>query len=337
MAIGSRSQATLYLMRLQIRLGKRLYTEETSLSATVDGHEVSITSRNPDESVSEARWIAFEARGFSSENTARAFGEKLRLSLSIAGLCSRVGVDAGRGQTLGSVNEAYHRAKGLIEPYQRIAPDIHGISVTPDDGNSIRPYVGMPKLTVLGDSDQFIRALEELQFAELAGIDEPGALESLAMPMRFLNLALMTEDRRGQVVLALSAIESLIRHEKWNSRQKTWIRNAASALEESGDGEMGDIAKRLWDVLHYRTTLRQGIFAVLTRNGLEHLKSEWDAVYGLRSKLFHGHGSFSRAKVNELAQKSVNLCTTIFLAIVRNRGIELPEIATIHFNDLAER
>lgn len=336
MAVRSRPRATPYLMRLQVRLGKRLNTEETNLSATVDGYEVSITSRNPDKPISEAQWLVFEARGFSSANTARAFGEKLRLSLSIAGLCSRVGVDAGRGQAIGGFNEAFFRAKGLIEPYQRIAPDIHGISVTPDDGNSIRLLVGMPSVTVLSDPDQFIRALEELPTAQLAGTDEPGVLESLATPMRFLNLALMTEDRRGQVVLTLSAIESLIRHEKWNSRQKTWIKNTASALEESGDEEMGDVAKRLRDVLQYRTTLRQGVLTVFARNGLEHLKSEWDAVYGLRSELFHGHRSFDRAEMNELARKAVDLCITVFLAIIRNRGIELPEVATIHFNDLAE-
>ncbi|MXW23900.1 MAG: hypothetical protein F4Z96_04460 [Chloroflexi bacterium] len=323
-------------MRLQVRLGKRLRTEETSLSAIVDGHEVSITSRNPDKPISEAQWIAFEARGFASENAARAFGEKLRFSLSIAGLCSRVGVDAGKGQALGRFNEAFLRAKGLLERHQRIAPDIHGISVTPEDGNSIHLLMGMPRVTVLSDPDQFVKALEEVPTAQLAGTDEPGVLESLAMPMGFLNLALMAEDRRGQVVLALSAIESLIRHEKWNGRQKAWIKDAASALEESGDEEMRDVAKRLRDILQYRTTLRQGVFAVLTRNGLEHLKAEWDSVYGLRSELFHGHRSFGRTETNELARKAVDLCITVILAIIRDEGIELPEVATIHFKGLAE-
>lgn len=318
MAATSRPRTTLYLVRLQVRIGKRLRTEKTSLSATVDGHEVLITSRYPDKPVSDAHWIVFEARGFASEKTARAFGEKLQLSLSIAGLCCRVGVDAG------------------IEAHQRIAPDKHGVSVIPEDVNSIHFLVGTANVTVLSDPDQFVGALEELPAAQFGGADESGVLESLAMPMGLLNLALMTEDRRGQLVLALSAIESLIRHEKWNGRQRAWIKDAASALEESGNEEMRDVAKRLRDILHYRTTLRQGVFAVLTRNGLEHLKAEWDAVYGLRSELFHGHRSFGQTETNELARKAVDLCVTVFLAIIRNKGIELPEIATVHFKGLVE-
>ena len=325
-----------YLMRLQVRLGKRLNTDDNSLSAIVDGHEVSITSRNSDESISKAQWIVFEARGFPSEHKARAFGEMLQLAISIAGLCSHVGVDRGRDRALSRVNEAFFRAEGLIEPHQRIAPDIHGISVIPDDGNSVRMLLGMPSLTVLANSDQFVGAIEELPFPQLAEAAESGVLELLSMPMRFLNLALMTEDRRGQVVLALSAIESLIRHEKWSHRQKTWITTTASALERSEDDEMGEVAKRLRDILQYRTTLRQGVFAVLRRNGLEHLKSEWDAVYSLRSELFHGHRNLDRSEMNELARKAVNLCITVVLAIVRNTGIELPEVATIHFSGLVE-
>ena len=99
---------------------------------------------------------------------------------------------------------------------------------------------------------------------------------------------------------------------------------------------MGEVAKRLRDILQYRTTLRQGVFAVLSRNSLEHLKPQWDAVYSLRSELFHGHRSLDRSEMNELAQKAVNLCITVVLAIIRNTGIELPEAATIHFSGLAK-
>ena len=154
--------------------------------------------------------------------------------------------------------------------------------------------------------------------------------------MRFLNLALMTEDRRGQVVLALSAIESLIRHEKWSRRQKAWIGKTASDLESAGDEEMGAVAKRLRDILQYRTTLRQGVFTVLRRNGLEHLRPQWDAVYSLRSALFHGRWSLNRSELNQLARDAVNLCITVLLAIIRRKGIGLPDVATIHFEGLAE-
>ena len=67
MTVSTTQRASRYLVRLQVRLGKRLSTDDTSLTAMVDGREVSIASRYPNTPVSSSDWLVLVVRGFSSE------------------------------------------------------------------------------------------------------------------------------------------------------------------------------------------------------------------------------------------------------------------------------
>ena len=85
-----------YRLRLKLRVGKALATEETVLTASVAGREVTIESERQSQPLSKASWLLIECRGFEAEDDARDFGEKLRRAVHLAGLCARVGVNAGR-------------------------------------------------------------------------------------------------------------------------------------------------------------------------------------------------------------------------------------------------
>ena len=84
-----------YRLWLKLRVGKALATEETVLTASVAGREVTIVSERQSQPLSKASWLLIECRGFEAEDDARDFGEKLRRAVHLAGLCARVGVDAG--------------------------------------------------------------------------------------------------------------------------------------------------------------------------------------------------------------------------------------------------
>ena len=73
---------------------------------------------------------------FETEDQARVFGEELRRATHLAGLCNRLGVDArdpGEDRTVSWLNPEVF---GRMNPEKRLAPDVHGIVVLPDDGKN---------------------------------------------------------------------------------------------------------------------------------------------------------------------------------------------------------
>ena len=218
-----------YLVRLQVRTGKPLDTDAERLTATVWDREVSIISRTGP--LSKADWLVMQARGFPSEADASVFGERLRLLVLIAGLCSHLGIDPGRDKTRGQFTEAGLRVMGF-EPGLRAPPEIHGISVVPDDGKSVFIYASMSG-SAISDPAQLPGAVEEL--SEAAKCDAGEYPASLVLALRLLNLAIISDDRRAKIVLAISAIEGLIQSEKWSTKQRQCIDDTVTALHRCWD------------------------------------------------------------------------------------------------------
>ena len=314
-----------YLARLQVRIGKRLSTDEQRLVVTVGGREVSIQSREGP--LSEADWLVLQARGFPSEESARSFGEELRLLVTIAGLCSHLGLDAGRDEQLGRVNEAHFHEIGF-PPDMRMPPEIHGLVVLPDDGNSMFIYMNA-SLSVRSDPAQLLGAIKELSGSAWCDGECPAPLRRA---LRLLNLAMISEDSRAKIVLAIAAVEGLIDDLAWSDKQQQWIDDNVAELRNKEDDEYNEIASIL-DRMH-RISLRQGVFRVLDSNGLQNLRKPWDDIYGQRSSLFHGAEQPDRHQLHKFANATVKLCVTIVLSVVENRGVQLPAIACVHFPEL---
>lgn len=84
----------------------------------------------------------------------------------------------------------------------------------------------------------------------------------------------------------------------------------------------------------YRVSLRQGVKRVLYRNNLSHLQEEWDRLYDLRSRLFHGSKQLTEEDIRNLANDAMNLCSKIILAIIKRNGVKLPSIANKNFGSI---
>ena len=125
-----------FLLRLQVKIGRTLRTDQACLSTLLAGREIKIKSSN-DQPLSKTKWIVLEARGFATETEARDFGEQLRSIVQIAALCSHLGADAGLDKTIGWVNEDLFRSEGFLEPHRRIEPTVHGLLILPDDENTL--------------------------------------------------------------------------------------------------------------------------------------------------------------------------------------------------------
>ena len=324
------NEAIGFLLRLQVELGKALSTDEVCLATSLAGREVTIKSREQAQPLSKTKWIVLEARGFATESDARDFGEHLRSNVQIAALCSHVGADVGMDTTIGSINEDYFRSLGLLKPHQRYADEIHGISVLPDDNNTLFPLIGAAELNVRADPAQFIGAMSEL--AGQLSLSESAVIQAV----RHLNLALINPQPLARIVLAFSAIEALGQNETWTPTQVNLIKKLASEVNENaGDldaDERSEVATAIGRL--HPIGLRQGVLRVLARMDLGHLRVEWDRLYGLRSRLFHGTGRLTKQEVNGLAAEAVKLCTRIILEIIKRDGIKLPSVASMHFGKI---
>lgn len=70
---------------------------------------------------------------------------------------------------------------------------------------------------------------------------------------------------------------------------------------------------------------------VLTRLGLQHLRKEWDRIYGIRSGLFHGTVRLAEAEIGRLAFEAIGLCGRVILAVAARNGVKLPSISLLLF------
>ncbi len=225
--------STGYRLWLKLRVGKTLGTEEAALTASVAGRKVVIESES--QPLKEASWLLIGCRGFEAEDDARDFGEKLRRAAHMAGLCARVGVDAGEDRTVSWFNPEVLRESGALDPDTRLGPDIHGLLVLPDDGKTVFLRIGQPTVSVRSNAGDFVRALQDA----LPESDEPaGDSPSIRRAVRVLNMAEVNTDPIVKIVIAVSTVEGLATDPPWTDAQKGLIESAAAWLERThGDGE----------------------------------------------------------------------------------------------------
>jgi hypothetical protein len=262
-----------FRIRLRVRIPKGLTSEATSLNVTVMNKDVTITSQKKNEPLKEAKWIVLGARGFSTEEAAQHFGTRLRSIVQLAALSSRLGVDAGEDKPTNWMSEDFARKLGLKD-HERIAPNIHGLSILPDDDNTRIP-VSEFQATVTADPEHLVSALREL------GENDEISFEEASNGVRLLNLALMTSEPLAQMVLAFSAVEELgQKNAKWSESQVALIKELADAAKTSNKGtahERAEVADAIRKRL-FRLGLRQGVMRLLSRLSLDALRKEGSAI-----------------------------------------------------------
>jgi hypothetical protein len=315
-----------FRIRLRVRVPKGLTSEATILNVMVMSKDVTITSQKKNEPLKQTKWIVLGARGFATEEAAQHFGNRLRSIVQLAALSSRLGVDTGEDKRTDWMSEDFARTLGLKD-HERIAPNIHGLSILPDDDNTRFP-ISEFQATVTADPEHLVSALREL------GENAEISFERASNAVRVLNLALMTSEPLAQMVLSFSAVEELGQNEKWSEAQVTLIKHLADAAETSATGiarERAEVADAIRKGL-FPLSLRQGVMRLLSHLGLDALRKEWDRLYNIRSGLFHGTARLSDSEIVQAAQDTITLCGRIILAIVAKEGARRPAITQTHFD-----
>lgn len=315
-----------YRVRLRVRLAKPLNTGDISRTVFVAGRDVVVTSLEKDQPLKQSQWIVLAARGFFTEDQAQSFGDQLRAIVELAGLCSRIGADVGQDKPTASINEDWARSVDWLQPEERIAPNIHGLAVLPDDEKTRIPLI-KAEGTVLADPTQFLGALMEI------GPDLPNEFSIVEHGVRSLNLAILSQEALSRMAIAISAVEALGQSETWTPAQKSLLNELAARAESSADLSEPD-RQEVADALRrgvQRLGLRQGVMRVLNSLGLHHLRKEWDRIYQNRSGMFHGTLKLRNDEIGQLALDAETLCGRIVLAHAQSKGVKLPSIASTHF------
>ncbi len=331
------AEMTKYRLWLKFRVAKSLDTEGSALTASIAGRTVTIESENPGEPLSKTSWLVMTCRGFHTEAKAREFGEELRRATYLAGLCNRLGVDAcdpGEDRTVSWLNPEVFRS---FAPDKRLAPDVHGIVVLPDDGHNVFARGGRATLQVRTNARYFVRSLEEcLPANSPLGHGSP----AIRRAIRVLSLAEITEDPIAKLVLAVSTIEGLATDPPWTNEQRELLDSAATWLEgaHSGCEEATHVVEAIR--LVRRESIRQRVRKLLEANDLSKVWRAWDRLYAKRSSLFHGRseaGSEHRGShleesvLRALGEEAIKLCVKIVLSIAQREGIAVPGRANVHY------
>jgi hypothetical protein len=302
-----------------VRLAKALTSSDTSLSFDVAGTIVTIKSQNRDEELNKAKWIVFTTGGFATEESAQQL-------LQLASLADRLGIDLGSDKPTSWVSEAYARSTGLIKADERIAPNVHGLVVNPDDDKTRFPVIN-PQGTVTANPQQFTTAITE------ASTNNDINFGDAADAVRVLNLALMTSERLAQMVLAFSAVEEFGQREKWSEVQSKLIKRLTESVSEAPEGtpeERAEVALAMRNGL-FRVSLRQGVMRLLDGSGMTSAKPEWDRLYGIRSGLFHGTSRLTEPELHQAAMDTIKISGRIILGIVARNGVKIPSIAATQY------
>ncbi len=315
-----------FKVRVRVRVAKSFTTDETKFEFSISGRSVRVVGSEREQKLSEAKWLILTSGPFDTEEAAHAFGTDLRLRLEIASFSCRLGIDGGNDRPTTWINEDWAKSVGLIQPEERVLPNVHGVAVVPNDDLSRFP-ASNATLVVTTGPEPFLQAVKEL---DLAGKDVSASVTAV----RLMNKAFMTNEPLAQLVLAFSVVEELGQDEKWSDRQREILSEVAKLVEkEDGDREARAEIGMALRLLH-RLSLRQGVIRVLNRLGLIHLKADWDRLYGVRSGIFHGTNRLSQDEVHAYTQEVLTLCGKVVVAQLRSEGVEPPSVAEIHFPTL---
>lgn len=298
------NQETNYRMRLRFRLAKSFASEELEKSILIDGRQVIIKSRTRGEALSEAKWVIAGANGFVNEDEARAFGKRLRHAIHFAALVDRNGVDCGRDLATCSYSDELKTAV-YKNTGEKLRDDIHGIDVFVNDGTAAFLSIQMTGV-VRAQVDPFLSDLR--QFYPWTEKVTPKVERILIM----LHSVLTNQEPVAQIVLAISTVEQLGQDQQLSSGQKELLSKLASMALASDDVSL-DEAHEIADAVSkiHKLGLRQGVMRLLSATDLRHLKNEWDAIYGERSKLVHGLAPVPGVDYAPLADRTVNLCVRV--------------------------
>jgi hypothetical protein len=319
-----------YRMRLRVRVAKSLNCEDAWIDLTILGRKVRVKSERKkpglDPPLKEAEWVVFTSWEFETETAAREFGEQLRLVLEVVGVATRQGIATGDDKSGMHMQEEFARSMGLLTADERIAPNIHGLSVHADDDKTRFPVADI-RGSVLSSTEQFIETMNEFVPGTTLISDE------LVGGIRVLNAALASSEPLAQMMMAFSVVEELSQDLKWSDLQRKLLDELADLAASSdvcSEEEGQEVAEAIQRGAR-RVGVRQGVKRFLKKIGLAYASREWDRLYSIRSELLHGTSKLTTPERSSAAFEALTLCGNILFTFAKSQGAFVPSVADKHY------
>lgn len=307
-----------YRARIRFRVSKKLNIADSKYPIRVAGRDALLQAPTDGTLIQDSEWLVINTCGFANDADAHLFGRNLQASLHLASAVTRLGLDPGQDLPTSALTQ--HVKQHIAETTGvEVRNNVHGLDVFVDDPNVVI-FSFQATGVVRAGPDPFLSHAAELH-------SEVGRMTDEARDVvLLLNFALMRPEPVAQIVFCISAVEMLGQQEQWSEVQKAMLKQLAGSAQGIALGsehERSEVADAIRRSLH-RISLRQGVFRLLDRLNLSHLRKPWDAIYGERSKLVHGLAPVPSARYDDLAGRTVNLCGQILLARVAQ---EVPTIS----------
>ena len=285
------------------------------------GRQVVITSKTEGD-LGDSDWLVFEASKFIDEESAREFGERLRLLLEVTGLVTSPGVDTGEDTPEGSFGKAM---QPCIPPGYRIKDEVFGLQLYADDDKVafVSARVGVETVASM---EHYFGPLKELSFQPLELIGR-----RLQESIQYINFAKVAEHHLSRIVLAFAAVERLgqAHSQSWSSEEKEYLRK----LSDQCESDQQFLVAKAFGRLH-SAGLSEGVRGLLAKIDLSHLSDEWVELYARRSKLLHGRDvypfTYTDRRVSELSNEVIWFASKVILRLIERESIRIPDIAKIN-------
>ena len=296
-----------YAFRLRFRSAKGLSSTEEFISFKTGGVLLTIR-REGDAPLQEAGWFLIRGGGFSSEDEARAYGEKLVTALQLSSLRRLWGVDVGEGKPTSALGKSIVDSLAADGHFARA--NIHGLDVYLEQPNTFwTAFTATGRVSLRPDY-----LLDDITRIFTAIPDDASELYAVWL----LNEALVSKDAPAQLVLAIAAVESLANGEDWSAVQRTALERLAVTAEKdssmSGE-ERSEIASAIRRGIH-RMSIRQGQKRLLKSLELEKYWRVWDEIYTRRSEMLHGLTYATPSERSKMISPAIHLSARIVLSAV---------------------
>ncbi|MBJ6121638.1 hypothetical protein [Sphingomonas mollis] len=317
--LAAAGKTSSFKLRLRVRFGSKLNTDEKSLKLTFKGRRVWLHPRQREQSLGTDAWVVFSATRFPTLEAATQFGQELQRSLSIICALRGLPVDVGgdnrpTGQFCNEIKEAVLRDTGVW-----LRDDVHGLDVYPAtvtsriitvEGNLTIKFVIEPYIDAMNQSAKQINRLSEAGF----------------LSCELLNAAMMSNHPVAAATLSLAAVELLAVNEKRSSKQKEWIKKIRDSLETDATIiEADKVVLRKAVAGMFNIGISDRVKKMLARLGMEDRADDWDRIYKLRSALFHGVRRLTQSEIISLGSEAPTLSRQIMRRYLEDQVGELPQ------------
>uniref|UniRef100_UPI0035C9C9DA hypothetical protein n=1 Tax=uncultured Sphingomonas sp. TaxID=158754 RepID=UPI0035C9C9DA len=308
-----------YKMRLRVRFGSKLNTNEKSAKLIFKGRRVWLHPRQREHTLGTDAWVVFSANRFPTVEAAAQFGRELQRSLSIVCALRGLPVDVGgdnrpTGQFSDEIKEAMLRDTAVW-----LRDDVHGLDVYPATVTS-QMIMLEANLTTKFVIEPYVDAINQ-SAKQIDRLSEAGALSC-----ELLNAATMSNHPVAAATLSLAAVELLAINEKRSPKQKEWIRKIRDSLEtDTSIIEADKVVLQKAVAGMFNTGISDRVKKMLARLGMEDRDDDWDRIYKLRSALFHGVRRLTQSEIIALGSEAPALSRQIVRRYLENQVGELPQ------------